>query len=90
MQKVSWRLCRFKWNSILVSQMVRCNLVLKSFIAIYLIFVFFYLDLSSTAGGSLSSKKKMENTDVSPRKNSKTTYDVSRVTSVSKAACKSK
>ncbi len=58
--------------------MVRCNLVLKSFIAIYLIFVFFYLDISiagsnkkkgGTAGGSSSSKKKIENTDVSPRKN---------------------
>ena len=75
----------------------KLDLVMKSFIVIYLTFVFFYLDLTiggsnkkkgGTAGGS-SSKKKLENPEVSASKKTKTTHDVSRVTSVPKAARKS-
>ena len=59
--------------------------------------MFFYLDLTiggsnkkgGTAGGSLSSKKKLENPERSASKKPKTTHDVSKVTSVPKAARKS-
>ena len=76
----------------------KLDLVMKSFIVIYLTFIFFYLDRTiggshkkkgGPAGGSSSSKKKLENPEGSASKKTKTTHDVSRVTSVPKAARKS-
>ena len=76
--------------------MVRCNLVLESFIFFYLIFLFFYFNLSikgsnkkrgGTAGGSLSSRKRVGNTDGSASK--KKSNDVTKLYGVSNFARKS-
>jgi hypothetical protein len=77
--------------------MVSRNLVLKSFVFMYLKFIFFHLDLiiggsnkkiGGPAGGSSSSKKRAGITDGSASKKKKSN-DVTRLYGVSNSARKS-